>query len=48
LKADSFLVTAHGPAAEMARAKAILATLSPSRVDLHQGAAAAESAKHAA
>jgi hypothetical protein len=37
LKADNFLVTAHGPAEEMARAKSILGTLNPSRLDLHSG-----------
>ena len=36
LKADSFLLMAHGPVEEMARAKAILDTASPSRVDLHR------------
>ena len=45
VKADGFLVTAHGPAEEMARAKAILTTLSPSRVDQHQQTAAAASPK---
>jgi len=39
LKSDQFLVMAHGPAEEMARAKAILETQTPSRVDLHEGAA---------
>ena len=48
LKADNFLVMAHGPAEEMARAKAVLGTLNPSRIDLHEGAVAAESAKHVA
>ena len=48
LKADKFLVMAHGPAEEMARARAVLGTLNPSRIDLHQGAVAAESAKHVA
>jgi hypothetical protein len=41
VKADGFLVMAHGPTAEVARAKAILGTLSPSRVDLHESAVAA-------
>ena len=41
VKADGFLVMAHGPAEEVARAKAILGTLSPSRVDLHESAVAA-------
>jgi hypothetical protein len=40
VKADSFLVTAHGPAEEMARARAILGTLNPARVDLHESAVA--------
>ena len=35
LKTDSFLVMAHGSAAEIARAKTILGTASPSRVDVH-------------
>jgi hypothetical protein len=39
---------AHGPAEEMARAKAVLGTLNPSRIDLHEGAVAEESAKHVA
>jgi hypothetical protein len=40
VKSDKFLVTAHGAAEEMARAKAILGTFNPSRVDLHQDAKA--------
>jgi hypothetical protein len=43
IKADGFLVTVHGPAEEMERAKAILATLGASRVDLHQSVAASGS-----
>ena len=35
VKADSFLVMAHGTAEEIARAKVILATLNPSRLDVH-------------
>ena len=35
IKADGFLVMAHGTPAEMARAKAILATSNPSQLDLH-------------
>jgi hypothetical protein len=35
LKTDSFLVMAHGSAAEIARAKTILGAVSPSRVDVH-------------
>lgn len=46
LKADSFLVMAHGAAEEMARAKAILQTFNPSRIDQHEGAQVAQSAKH--
>ena len=41
LKADSFLVMAHGTAAEMARAKAILGTVNSSRIDVHAGVKAA-------
>jgi hypothetical protein len=36
LKADAFLVVAHGPAEEMDRAKAILKASGPTRLDLHQ------------
>ena len=46
IKADGFLVTAHGPAEEMARAKEILGTLGASRVDLHQSATPPDSAAH--
>src|SRR5665213_272217 len=35
VKADSFLVMAHGTADEMARAKAVLSTTNPSRLDEH-------------
>jgi hypothetical protein len=35
--ADDFLVMAHGTAEEVARAKAILGTISPSRLDVHAG-----------
>jgi hypothetical protein len=41
VKADAFLVTAHGSAAEVAHAKTILAALDPSRLDVHGGAGAA-------
>jgi hypothetical protein len=37
LKTDSFLVMAHGPAAEIARAKTILGTSSPTALDVHSG-----------
>jgi hypothetical protein len=42
LKADSFLLMAHGPAAEIDRAKAILAATSPSRLDVHAAGKAVE------
>ncbi|MGI8570202.1 MAG: hypothetical protein ACR2KT_14685 [Methylocella sp.] len=45
LKADQFLVMAHGPAEEMSRAKVILGTCNPSRLDLYEGAIVAEPAK---
>jgi hypothetical protein len=35
LKADGFLVMAHGSASEIARAKTILGTVNPSRVEVH-------------
>ena len=35
LKADSFLVMARGPAAEVERAKKLLAASNPSRLDVH-------------
>jgi hypothetical protein len=41
LKADGFLVTAHGPAEEIARAETILGTTNATRVDLHESALAA-------
>jgi Heat induced stress protein YflT domain len=44
LEADSFLVMAHGTATEVARAKAILGTAAPSRLDVHVGVKAAEPA----
>ncbi len=37
VKADSFLVMAHGTAAEMARAKAILDTVGASHLEVHAG-----------
>jgi hypothetical protein len=42
LKADNFLLMAHGPVAEIDRAKAILAATSPSRLEVHTGNKAAE------
>jgi hypothetical protein len=44
IEADSFLVMAHGPAEEVARAKAILDTLKPSRLDVHASAKTAKPA----
>ena len=46
LKSDSFLVVALGPAEEVARARTILKTLNPSRLDLHEGTDAAEHGDH--
>ncbi len=40
VKADGFLVMAHGTAEEMARAKVILGASHPSRMDVHAGAEA--------
>jgi hypothetical protein len=44
LKSDSFLVIALGPTEEVTRARAILKTLNPSRLDVHAGAKAVEPA----
>lgn len=41
LKADKFLVLAHGPAAEITHAKEILSTFHPAQVDLTKAAVAA-------
>jgi hypothetical protein len=40
IKADDFLVMAHGTAAEMERAKAILAVTHPKQLDIHIGGSA--------
>ena len=37
IKVDGFLVVGHGPASEMARAKAIFEASNPTRVDVHSG-----------
>jgi len=37
VKADGFIVVAHGPADEMTRAKAILQSSDAARLDLHEG-----------
>lgn len=42
LKADAFLVMAHGPAEELARARSILSGEAPSQVDAHPAAIRAE------
>jgi hypothetical protein len=42
VKADGFLVMAHGTTEEITRAKSVLGTVSPSRVDVHAGRHAAE------
>ena len=46
VKADRFLLMAHGAKEDVARAKAILGTANPSRLDLHVGVKAAEPADH--
>jgi hypothetical protein len=38
VKADDFLVMAHGSSSEVARAKTILETFNPERLDVHAGA----------
>ncbi len=48
LKADNFLVMAHGTAEEVARAKSILSTANPSRLDLHTGVKAVGPMDHPA
>jgi hypothetical protein len=48
VKADDFLVMAHGSSEEIARAKAILGTANASRVDVYAGTKVAEPADHAA
>ena len=48
IKADDFLVMAHGPADEVARAKDILSTVNPTRLDVHAGMKGIESADHPA
>jgi hypothetical protein len=48
VKADGFLVMAHGSAEEVERAKKVLEPLQPSRMDVHEGPAVARSAEHVA
>jgi hypothetical protein len=47
VEAEGFLVMAHGPAEEMARARDILHEHKPLSVDLHEGAGTASGAEHA-
>lgn len=44
MKADGFMVMAHGTADEMARAKTLLGPTGPSRLDMHASAKAGERA----
>jgi hypothetical protein len=44
VREDGFLVLARGTSEEVARAKEILQTIEPTRIDVHQGATAAEPA----
>ena len=46
LTADDFLVMAHGTAEEVARAKSILGTVNPSRLDVYAGDKAAAPTDH--
>jgi hypothetical protein len=46
VKQDGFLVLARGTSEEVARARAILQTVGPARIAVHQGAATAEPAGH--
>jgi hypothetical protein len=48
VKADGFLVMARGPAAEIVRAKAILGSVNPSRIDVLTGAKPTEPAEQLA
>ena len=48
LKADSFLVLAHGPAQEIARAKAILGAADPQQLTVHGAELATATADHLA
>lgn len=48
LKTDRFLVMAHGPAAEVARAKTLLGTVNPASIDVYKGVTAPPAAVAAA
>jgi hypothetical protein len=46
VKTDRFLVMAHGPTEEVARARTVLKAFSPSRLDLHEGTKTAAAGDH--
>ena len=48
VKADGFLVMAHGSSDEVDRARKVLEPLNPSRIDIHEGPAIVQSAEHVA
>jgi hypothetical protein len=48
VKADGFMVMAHGTAEEMARAKTLLGAANPARLDAHAGVTPTESASRVA
>jgi hypothetical protein len=48
VKADGFLVMAHGSAEEVGRAKKVLEPLHPSHMDVHEAPASAQSAEYVA
>ncbi|MFY9832447.1 MAG: hypothetical protein WAK66_07000 [Methylocystis sp.] len=46
VKTDRFLVMAHGPTEEVARARTVLKAFSPSRLDVHEGGKVTEQGAH--
>ena len=48
VKADGFLVVGHGPADEMARARAVLQSSDATRLDMHQAVSPAVATSHLA
>jgi len=48
VKADGFLVVGHGPADEMARARAVLQSADATRLDMHQAVSPPVGADHLA
>jgi len=48
VKADGFLVMAHGSADEVERARKVLEPFNPSRIDVHEGPATVRPAEHVA